>query len=260
MTPDGAAVDAVAGPAGEVGVVRPRPLPGAALRLICFPYAGGGASVFASWPAGTGPDIEVCAVQLPGREARLGQPPFRDVRTLVSAVEAGVGSLLDEPFALFGHSMGALVAYEFARRLAARGRPAPAHVFVSARPGPHLPRPWPGAHLLPDDKFIDRIREMGGTPAQVLGDARLMRLVLPVLRADFAVNDEYVHRPGPLLSCPVTALGGLDDPQAPPSALTAWQRHTSGPFRLRLFSGGHFYLREHRDELLRVVRESLTGR
>lgn len=254
-----AGADAAAGAAREVGLVRPRPLPGAALRLVCFPYAGGGASVFASWPAGTGPDIEVCAVQLPGREARFGQRPFQDVRTLVSAVEASLGGLLDEPFALFGHSMGALVAFEFARRLAARRRRAPAHLFVSARPAPHLRRPWPRAHLLPDDQLIDRVRQIGGTPAQVLADARLMRLVLPVLRADFAVNDGHVHRPGPLLDCPVTALGGRDDPEASPRALTAWQRHTTGPFRLRLFDGGHFYLREHRDELLRVVRESLVG-
>ncbi|RFU39313.1 thioesterase, partial [Actinomadura logoneensis] len=202
------------------------------------------------------------AVQLPGREARIGLPPFHDAEALAAALAATAagsrGDLFRRPFALFGHSMGALAAFEFARRLRADGLPGPVHLFVSSRPAPHLPPPSPGAHLLPDDRLLDRVRELGGTPPEVLADERLMRLVLPVLRADFAVNDGYVHRPGPPLGVPVTALGGRADADVPPAALAAWRTHTTARFRTRLFEGGHFYLRDDPEPLLRLVRETLS--
>ncbi|MEV0407203.1 alpha/beta fold hydrolase [Actinoallomurus sp. NPDC050550] len=243
-----------------IGLVRPRPRPGAAVRLLCFPHAGGGAAAYADWPDGLGPDIEVCAVQLPGREARIGLSPFQNVEELVAALEASVGAELDRPFALFGHSMGALAAFEFARRLREGGRPMPVHLFVSARPAPHLPPPRSGAHLLSDDRLLERVRELGGTPPEVLADARLMRLVLPVLRADFAVNDGYLHRPGQPLDCPVSALGGRADAEISPAALAGWRTHTTGSFRMRLFEGGHFYLRDEPEAVLRLVRDTLSAR
>ncbi|KYF72840.1 gramicidin dehydrogenase [Sorangium cellulosum] len=236
----------------------PRPNPASRLRLFCFPYAGGGASVYSAWWRELPAHTELCAIKLPGREARLGEPPFERLTPLVQALATALDGWLAKPFAFYGHSLGALVSFELARELRRRGAPLPRHLFVSARRAPHLPIAAP-LHGLSDDDFLAWLRRMGGTPEEVLRDPDLLALFLPVLRADVAVNEAEPFVPGPPLDCPMSAFGGADDERASPAEMEAWREHTRGPFRTEVFPGGHFFLRTARAPLLRSISAVLDG-
>jgi surfactin synthase thioesterase subunit len=227
------------------------------MRLFCFPHAGGGASVYRTWPNDLPAAIEVCAVQLPGREDRLSEPPHASAGPLVHALVAALGPLLDRPFALFGHSMGALVAFELARHLRRLRAPEPVHLFVSAKGAPALPYPLREISSLPDAEFVRRICELAGTPPEVLANADLRAILLPLLRADFAICDRYVHAPEPPLACPISAFGGVDDVYAGRDALEAWHRETRARFSLRIMPGGHFFLQPARGQVLAAIAEDL---
>ncbi|WP_354642972.1 thioesterase II family protein [Kitasatospora camelliae] len=245
---------------GSAWVVRTEPNPGARLRLICFAYAGGGSSAFADWQRALPGDVEVCAVRLPGRESRIFQPGYTDVEDLLPDLTEVLADHCEGPFALFGHSMGALIAFAFARRLRAEGRPGPEHLVVSGRRAPQLVHNRPLIHHLPDREFVERLRELGGTPEELLADARVMRLVMPGLRADFQLNDGYVHRPEQPLSVPITAFGGRADPHVDPEGVAAWARQSTGPFTMRMFDGGHFFLHSAQQEVLRELSRLLRQR
>jgi len=226
------------------------------LRLFVFPHAGSGTAAYRSWAAGLPPDVQLALVQLPGREARLAEPPFRRMRDLVDALVPALAPHLDVPFAFFGHSMGAHVAFETARALRAEGR-EPAHLVVSGNRAPHLPFPRPRVHHLPDERILAEFQRLGGTPPEVLADWQLMAILLPVLRADLELCETYAFEPGPPLTCPITAFGGTHDPDVPPAALDAWRQHTTGHFVRRLVDGGHFFLQERRDAFLAALRDGL---
>jgi medium-chain acyl-[acyl-carrier-protein] hydrolase len=238
-----------------------QPRPAARLRLFCFPYAGGAASVYRAWSAELPQEIEVCPVQLPGREGRIREPPARSMDELVEAAAEGLSAELDGgPFALFGHSMGAVAAYELARRRRDSGASEPLHLFASARSAPGMPRLDEPIHDLPSDRFLQRLRELDGTPAEVLEHPELMALLEPLLRADFAVNETWEPRPGEALSCPLTALGGLGDEHVPREHLEAWRGVTRGAFKLHLLGGDHFFLNgPARGDLLRIVARGLLA-
>jgi len=231
------------------------------LRLFCFPYAGGAASTYRSWAGELPEEIEVCPVQLPGREGRIRQPALLGMDELVDAAAAGLGDELDRgPHAFFGHSMGAVVAYELARRRRDAGRPEPLHLIVSARNAPTVPDSDEPIHDLPTERFKQRLRELNGTPPEVLDHPELMELVEPLLRADFRVNETYEHRPGEPLEGPLTAVGGLADEHVPQDGLEAWRELTRGPFRLHMLPGDHFFLNgPGRRDLLSVVARRLLG-
>lgn len=240
-------------------IARFPPRPSARLRLFCVPYAGGSASAYRGWGDGLPASVEVCAVQLPGRETRYGEPLLTDARTAAAALAQAITPLLDRPFAFFGHSLGALVAWETVLALGRqRGGPAPAALLVSGHRAPHLPREQRPIHALPDDLFVDELRRLDGTPAEVFEDPELMALVLPQLRADFQMAETYEPAPTPPLSCPVVALGGSDDDRTPREALEAWRQSTTGPFDVRVFPGHHFYLHAQRAPLLAVVARHLA--
>src|SRR5437763_15337105 len=167
-------------------LVSRKPNPRARVRLFCFPYAGGGDSVFRAWQKGLSEAIEVCPVQLPGRGARISEPPFTELSPLVRAAAQALAPHLDKPFAFFGHSMGALICFELARHLRKDGGPQPVHLFVSGRCGPQTPRE-PFAGDLPDSEFQEMLRRYNGTPEEVLENRELMELLLPAVRADFAL-------------------------------------------------------------------------
>jgi medium-chain acyl-[acyl-carrier-protein] hydrolase len=236
-----------------------RSRPAARLRLFCFPYAGGGASVYRGWEAELPESVEVCPVQPPGREGRIRQPAIDDLDRLVEALDEGLGGELDErPHAFFGHSLGALAAYELARRRRAAGRSGPTHLLVSAHSAPSLPDDDEPIHDLPEDRFVARLRELGGTPAEVIEHPELMRLVVPLLRADFRANETYRHRPGEPLDCPVTAFGGFRDGLVPKAKLEPWSETSRGRFRLHMLPGDHFFLNgSGRPHLLRLVRDAV---
>ena len=234
-----------------------KPRARARLRLLCFPYAGGGALVYRNWAAEMPEEIDVLPVQLPGRERRMREPAFTRVAPLVEAAGQGLVRYLDRPFAFFGHSMGALVGYEVAQWLRRERGLEPVRLLVSARRAPQLPPDPDEDYKLPDPELIERLREINGTPAEVLEHPELMELMLPLLRADFELNDTYEPSDHPVLDCPVTAYGGLEDEESPKNELEAWSETTRGLFRLRMFPGDHFYLNQHRSRLIQAITEDL---
>lgn len=238
----------------SIWLQRLAPRTHAARRLFCFHHAGGGAAAFRLWPARL-PEFDVCAVQLPGRANRLSEPALTDVHAVVDALVGVVRPLIDRPFVLFGHSMGTLVACLLARRLHALGEALPERLFVSSRQPPH--RPFPDVSLagLSDAQMLEAVqRHFGGLPAEVLETPELLELVLPTMRADFALLAGHRETAADPLPVPIVALGGDDDPWASPERLAQWQACTSQPLRMHRFAGGHFYLDDRLDEVLAVLR------
>jgi medium-chain acyl-[acyl-carrier-protein] hydrolase len=186
----------------------------------------------------------VCPVELPGRGLRFLEPPVRSICATVSTLSADLRDYLGAPFAFFGHSMGAVVAFELARKLRAEGLATPTHMFVSAHRAPHLPSTSPRRAELPDPELVAELRALNGTPEEVLRDRELLEMMLPIVRADFAACETYTWEEGSPLSCPMVAFGGLRDAEVPRPDLDAWRVHTSGEFSIRLFDGDHFFLHE----------------
>jgi medium-chain acyl-[acyl-carrier-protein] hydrolase len=239
-------------------VLFPKSTARARVRLFCFPYAGGGASVYRAWANDLGADIAVCPVQLPGRGNRLSEPPCTRLSRLVDVLADVLLPQLGTSFALFGHSMGALIGFELARELWRRRGVEPVHLFVSSHRAPQLaPRESP-IHQLPADAFIARLRRLNGTPPEVLGNAELMELALPILRADFELCETYVFRATEPLRCPISAFGGLSDADVSRDELVAWQSQTEGPFSVRMFTGDHFFLSDSCPPLLRAMSQDLA--
>jgi len=228
------------------------------LRLFCFPYAGGGARTFRDWADKLAPDLEVCAVQLPGRERRRSEPALRRTGEAVQILSDVLRPHLDLPFVLFGHSMGAVLAYEVARDLAARAGQEPRGLIVSGRRAPQLPSRRRNLHGLPRDEVIAEVKALNGTPAEVFEHPDLVDLILPTLRSDFELVETYVQPPGPVLSCPVIAASGREDREVSPHELAGWRSVTTGPFRTMLFEGDHFYLNDARTGFMEAVRRELA--
>jgi len=227
------------------------------LRLFCFPYAGGAASVFRDWSDGLPADVEVCPIQLPGRGARLMEPPLSQLPPLIEALAEALLPLLDKPFALFGHSLGSLVSFELARQLRTKHQVRPVRLFVSAGPAPQIPHRGPPIHNLPEKEFSAELRRLNGTPGELLNHKELMDIVLPSLRADFALYESYRYSSGPPLNCPISTYGGLNDPKVKYNDLEAWRDQTSVSFSIRMFAGDHFFLRTTQALLLRALSQEL---
>lgn len=240
-------------------IVRPAPRPEALVRLVCLPYAGGSAAIYRAWPRSLPQTIELCAVQLPARELRSREPPYTELPRLVADLATALEPLAAEPYAIFGHSMGALIGFELARELRRRGGPAPLRLFVAGHAAPQLPERFPAIHGLPDEAFIHEIGRLEGTPSEVLEHRELLELVLPVLRADFTLIETYQHRPEAPLGCPISAYGGLSDPRVPRADLDAWRAQTAGAFSLRLFPGEHFFIRSAEQLVLQYLRHDLAA-
>ena len=240
-------------------ITCPRPVPAATLRLFCLPFAGGGASAYRLWPTALPSSIELCAVQLPGREDRYREPAFTSLVGLSRALSREMIPFLDKPFAFFGHSMGALVAFEVARALRHSSAPAPLAMFLAAYPAPHLPLARAPIHHLADANFIEEMRRMQGTPDAVLDNAELMAFLLPILRADFQACDTYRCPVEPPLECPFFIYGGSDDREVDSQALERWREQTAAAFTRRVFPGTHFFVQSHRDLLLDDIARQLAA-
>jgi surfactin synthase thioesterase subunit len=231
--------------------------PAAQLRLFCFPYAGGGAPIYSRWVKSLPPQVEVCPVQLPGRGGRLLETPFTRMGPLVQDLTRELRPYSDKPFAFFGHSMGAAIGFEIARLLRREGAPSPAHLFVSGRRAPQLQRPERPTYNLPEAELIEELRRLKGTPAEVLEHPELMKVLLPVLRADFELIQTYEPRDEPPLDIPLTAFGGLEDDEVGREGLEGWRAHTIRAFSLRVFPGDHFYLTASQQLLLPALTQEL---
>jgi medium-chain acyl-[acyl-carrier-protein] hydrolase len=231
------------------------PDPTARARLLCFPYAGGGTVEYRQWaPVARGAGVDVVPVLLPGRESRLSEPPFRVMAPLVEAMTSGLRPHLDRPYAVFGHSMGALVAFAVVRKLRRLQLPLPTHLFLSQRRAPHVPDRLPPIHALPEPEFVRVLQERyQALPPELLARPEVLGVFLPTLRADFCLFETWVCPDEPPLDVPITVLAGDADPTLGPGDVEAWERYTARGFALRRFPGGHFYLRQQKEELLRLV-------
>ena len=229
----------------------------APLRLICLPHAGGGSHMFADWPVWLSGVADVCPAHLPGRGARHAEAPYTNVAAAVAAIVEGLLPLCDRPVALFGHSMGALLAFETARAIGARGHPVQT-LIVAGSPAPHVPPRREAIWNLPLDAFVERLRDYDGTPPELLSDAEMMALVLPYLRADFQMVDTYAPSPGPPLECPIFAFAGKDDESVVIEDVRQWGGQTRGRFAMQVVPGGHFFIRSSEVQVLRALERILT--
>jgi len=240
-------------------IVTPRPSPAAKMRLFCFPYAGGSASLFGTWPAGLPSEIEVCAIQPPGRHERLHEPLLQSVEEMVAELVPALLPYLDRPFAMFGHCLGAIVMFEVLQELAEKQGLRPAHVFISGAPAPRK-YAVPNTATRSPQEFIDLLEFIGFTRGSVLGDEDAERHLLPAVKADFEAAARYKHIPSVPLDTSITAFAGSEDVFAPPDVMNDWQAQTTSWFSKIVLPGEHYFIVPERAALLRIIGEELLLR
>lgn len=228
-----------------------------ALQLFCFPYGGGNSAFYQRWQNQLLSAVQICPVQLPGRGIRYLEPSYTKFELLIKDLVLGLQPFLQPPFAFFGHSMGALVCYEIARMLTAKKNPQPVHLFASAYHAPHLPDPSPKLHELPDDQFIDELIQMNGLPTELITNRKYLEVFLPALQADFTMCETYEHHKSETLTCPITVLGGSNDPETTDTKLEVWQELTTGPFALHLLEGDHFFIHSKTTKILEIIKDKV---
>lgn len=234
------------------------PNPQAKIHLFCFPFAGGGAATYRGWHGGDLAAIEILPVQLPGREERFNEPRYERIGPLVGMLADVLP--LDGPFALFGHSMGALIAFELARELRRRGVVMPLHLFVSGAPAAQQYGVRPKRFAGGGAGIIEELRQLGGTPDEVLRSEEFLRLIMPTLRADFGMVDAYRYVDDAPLPCPITAFGGDRDPEVSCEGLQRWAAQTTVGFDYYVYPGGHFFLNDHAPAMRAVIGRTLASR
>ncbi len=240
----------------DAWMVSFRPLPQAPMRLFCFSYAGGSSAAYREWANGKMADVEICAIELPGRGARIRERPLSEMQPLVEQVARALP--LDKQFAFFGHSVGALVAFETARQLRRCGLELPTHFFASACRGPRLPDTDPPRHAMGEVDLLRELTNLGGTPQDLLSNRDFMQVFLPAIRADLSLSENYAYVEEPPLPCAMTAYGGLDDAEVKSYELAAWQCETTSRFRKKVFPGDHFYINGQQKPLLEDISSVLA--
>ena len=227
------------------------------VRLFCFPYAGASGTIYRSWPEHLPRSVEVYSIQLPGRGSRIREHFYTRIEPLVSDLRQAIEPYLDRPSAFFGHSLGALIAFELARILVRDGLPSPLHLFLSGCPNPLYYGPI--TYNLADAEFKRYLQDLNGISPELLANNEAMKYFLPILRADLEIVDTYKYLPGSLIECSMTALGGTRDWQVPIETLGAWRDYTLGPFNLKLFVGDHFFLHTCQVDLLRMISDRVLA-
>lgn len=253
--------DTLAGDAGGPArwLYRPRPVERPCQRLFCFPYAGGSPLLFRRWPTWLAEDIEVCAIVLPGRASRVDEPPSHDLLSLSRDIAGVIERYCDVPFAFFGHSLGAVLAFEVTRVLRERGVMAPTQLLVSARQAPeHAVSEFSALPAMSDAAILARLARLGGTPAEVLGNEQLMALLLPALKADFMALDHWHYRAQQPLRVPITAIAGSEDRSVCVDSVRRWSSHTTGEFQFHLLQGDHFFIHGCEQDLVCLVARALA--
>ncbi|HEV2640017.1 MAG TPA: thioesterase domain-containing protein [Actinocrinis sp.] len=239
--------------------IRRAARPAPALRLICVPYAGGGASVFSRLPALLPEQIEVIVLQLPGREDRTRELAPDSLPDLIAACSIALRPYTSAPYAFYGHCAGALLAYEIAQAIGERSGAWPVRLVAGAQAAPHLPPPQPLLHPLPDPELLDVIRSRGGLPATVAANTELLDVLIPLLRSDFALWENYVHRPRPPLPCPVTTLRGRQDGIVTAEAAASWAGHTTAGHTYRAVDGGHYFVNDHVEQTAGALADAVLA-
>ena len=232
-----------------------KPNPSASLRLFCFPCAGGNSYIFRPWSDRLPKTIEICPIELPGRGFQLKSTPFNQIEPLVKAIATAILPYLNKPFAFFGHSMGGLVSFELARFIRREYNLETVHLFISGRRAPQVKDSKPPIHDLPQAEFIQELRKLNGTPEAVLNNDELMELLVPILRADFAVLENYNYAPEAPLNCPISVFGGLQDREVKLEELEAWREQTVGSFSLKMLSGDHFFIHSSQSLLPELIKQ-----
>jgi medium-chain acyl-[acyl-carrier-protein] hydrolase len=227
------------------------------LRLFCFHYAGGNASIFRSWSEDLPPTIQVCAIELPGRQSRIAEPPFARMPRLVEALAQALCPFLDIPYAFFGHSMGALISFELVRQLRRQNHMGPVHLFAASCRAPHLAHTHYPIHTLSESSFLIALNRIAPAPKELLQNSELRQLIMPTLRADVALCETYTFTKEEPLNCPISIFGGTRDWEVSRTELSAWQCQTRGEFKLRQFADNHL-LNSARSLLLQSICEDLS--
>jgi len=270
--PHHAAVDRVSAPQRQLLAIRLRKLnaakwfPSAAaatearLRLFAFPHAGGGVSAFANWQEQLPADVGLIPVRYPGRESRTNEPLLASMEELVRSAADAIGPLLNRPFAFFGHSMGAAVAFELARYLRRHGKPAPSALFVAGARAPRYRLNWKPPAKPSESEFLAELRRLEGVPEEVLENEELTRILLPVLAADTALYRNYVYHDEPPLECSIYVYGGASDPNVAREHLESWRTHSKLETTVKMFEGGHFFLQSNREQFLAELACAITAR
>jgi surfactin synthase thioesterase subunit len=230
---------------------RYRPAKDAAARLVCLPHAGGSATFFRPVAVALPPDVDVLAIQYPGRQDRRAEPPVDDMSVLADRIHGVLRRQPGLPTTFFGHSMGAILGFELSRRLESDGH-GPVRLYASGRRAPSTYRDE-FVHQGDDTSILAEVRRLNGTASSLLGDDEMMRAVLPALRADYHATEQYRCPAEVTVRCPITVLVGDDDPKTTMDEANAWARHTSGSFELQVFPGGHFYLTEQADAVIKLL-------
>ncbi|WP_181773670.1 thioesterase II family protein [Amycolatopsis pittospori] len=237
-------------------VRRFHPSDNAPYQVVCFPHAGGSASYFFPVSKALTGTADVLAIQYPGRQDRRTEKGIDSITELADAVTGALRPWLTRPTVLFGHSMGASLGYEVARRLEQEGT-VPLALFVSGRVAPCRARDET-VHLRDDAGLIDAVKALSGTDPQIFGDEELLRMVLPALRTDYTAAETYRYEAGPLLKAPIHAHLGDSDPKASIDEVSDWEKHTNGEFTLRTYPGGHFYLNTHAPKVIEAIAKVVT--
>lgn len=229
--------------------------------FVYFPYAGGSPAGVRPWLSRLPAGVDLHAVHMPGRGKRLGESPSTEWPAVVDHVVSAIASsLAGTPLVLFGHSLGALLSFEVARRLVADRALQLQHLIVSGQRAPHLPDESPPIHALDDAAFLHAVAALDGTPLEVLQHPQLVELLLPSLRADFVLAETYTYQSGERLACPVTVLGGAADAESAGANLEEWRQHTTGPCATRLFPGGHFFLHSSESDIVSLIGDGILAR
>ena len=227
-------------------------LPNPRLRLFCFPYSGGAAHIFSKWPQRLPHDIEVVAIQPPGRSSRFTEPLLSNIQPMVEGAFDAIRTKLDRPFALFGHSVGGAVAFEICRKMEAEGL-FPEVLIPSGRNAPHVKMKKKQLHLLSEAEFTEEIKTFNGTPEAVLENPELMELMIPILKADFTISETYVYQAGPKLQTPIRAIGGQTDTHVKSEGIEGWQQYTRGLFQSNIVEGDHFFIHGEATEFFETL-------
>ena len=225
-------------------------------RLFCFPYVGGGSWIYRGWSEYASKEIEIIPVELPGRDKRLWDEPYSRLLPLARTLADVLPQ--EKPFAFFGHSMGALIAFELAREQQRRQSGMPFCLFASGCSAPQIPRRSAPRHVLSNPELVEELRELGGTPDEVLQDSGMMELFLPTIRADFAIVETYEYAQSTGLDCPIVVLHGDQDKETTRDDALAWQLQTSSAFKMHTFHGDHFFLHAEKGAVVNLITNEVS--